>query len=91
MNLLATFPDGRVEVRDLAVLDGPENRLRVAAIWLLHGTYSGVPAYGPVTRKPVNVLGASHFELRHGKILREWRIVDEIAILDQIHAGREAG
>ena len=48
-------------------------------------------AYRPITRKPVNVLGASHFELRHGKILREWRIFDEIAVLAQIGAGARAG
>ena len=90
INLLATFPDGVVEVRDIAVLDGPENGLRVAVIWLLRGTYGGVPTYGPVTRTPVNVLGASHMELRDGKVLREWRIYDEVAILAQIHAGRQA-
>ena len=48
-----------------------------------------MPTYGPVTRTPVNVLGASHFEMRDGKVLREWRIFDEIAILAQIHAGRQ--
>ena len=90
VNLLATFPDFRVEVRDIAVLDGPENGLRVAAVWLLRGTYCGVPTYGPVTRTPVNVLGISHFELKDGKVLREWRVFDEVAVLAQIHAGRTA-
>ena len=90
INLLATFPDFKVEVRDIAVLDGPELGLRVAVIWALRGTYSGVPTYGPVTRTPVNVLGASHYELQDGKVLREWRIFDEIAILAQIIAGRES-
>ena len=90
INLLATFPDFRVEVRDIAVLDGPELGLRIAVIWVLRGTYSGVPTYGPITRTPVNVLGASHFEMRDGKVLREWRLIDEIAVLAQIHAGRVA-
>lgn len=89
VNLLASFPDGQVEVRDIAVLDGPENGLRVAVIWLLRGTYSGVPTYGPLTGTPVNVLGASHFELRDNQVLREWRVIDEIAILAQIQAGRK--
>ncbi len=90
INLLASFPDFRVEVRDIAVLDGPELGLRIAVIWVLRGTYSGVPTYGPITRTPVNVLGASHFEMRDGKVLREWRLIDEIAVLAQIHAGRVA-
>ena len=90
IDLLATFPDFNVEVRDIVVLDGPENGLRVAVLWLLRGTYSGVPTYGPITRTPVNVLGCSHYEMRDGKVLREFRIIDEIAILAQIHAGRVA-
>ena len=90
IDLLASFPDCRVEVRDIAVLDGPELGLRIAVIWVLRGTYAGVPTYGPITRTPVNVLGASHFEMRDGKVLREWRLVDEIAVLAQIHAGRVA-
>ncbi len=88
IDLLASFPDFRVEVRDIAVLDGPEIGMRIAALWLMRGTYSGVPTYGPITRTPVNVLGISHFEVKDGKILREFRLVDEIAVLAQIHAGR---
>jgi len=90
IDLLASFPDFKVEVRDIVVLDGPENGLRIAVLWLLRGTYSGVPTYGPITRTPVNVLGISHFELKDGRILREFRLIDEIAILAQIHAGRMA-
>jgi predicted ester cyclase len=32
----------------------------------------------------VAVLGSSHFEVRRGKIIREWRMYDEIAIIAQI-------
>ena len=84
IDLLAAFPDGQVEVRDFAVHHSPDIGLRVAAIWLLRGTYSGVPAYGPVNQAPVAVLGSSHFEFRRGKIIREWRMYDEIAVIAQI-------
>ena len=88
INLLAAFPDGQVEIRDLVVTESEELGTRVAAIWVLRGTYSGVPAYGPGTGTPVHILGASHFELHEGRVLREWRIYDEVAIFTQIHAGR---
>lgn len=91
IDLLAGFPDGEIEVRDLVVNESDELGLRVACIWVLHGSYSGVPVYGPVTRSPVKILGASHFEMRNGKILREWRIYDEIAVLTQIMGARAAG
>ena len=50
----------------------------------MKGTYSGSPYYGPTNGAPLNILGASHFEFRNGKIIREWRIYDEIAIIAQI-------
>jgi len=87
IDLLAAIPDGQVEIRDFATHRSPDLGLRVAAIWLLRGTYSGVPAYGPVNRAPVAVLGSSHFEFRRGKIIREWRMFDEIALIAQILQG----
>ncbi len=90
IDLLAVIPDGRIELRDIVVNQSEDLGLRVAAIWVLHGTYSGVPLYGPPTRTPVKVLGASHYELHDGKILREWRIHDEIALLTQITRARLA-
>ena len=88
IDLLAVFPDGKIEVRDLVVCQSSELGQRIAAIWVMHGTYSGVPLYGPPTRSPVKILGATHFEMRDGKILREWRLFDEIAVLAQIIGAR---
>ena len=84
IDLLAAFPDAHVSVRDFAVHHSADLGLRVAAIWLLRGTYSGVPAYGPVNNAPVAILGSSHFEFRRGKVIREWRMFDEIAVIAQI-------
>ena len=84
IDLLAAFPDAQMEIRDLVVNESPDFGLRIAAIWLLRGTYSGVPAYGAANHAPVTILGASHFELRDGKILREWRVYDEVAAMAQI-------
>ncbi len=90
INLLATFPDGQIEIRDIVVNESEDLGRRVAVIWVLRGTYSGVPTYGPVTDSKVHVLGSSHFELEDGRIRREWRVYDEIAVLTQIVAAREA-
>ncbi|RVQ64617.1 hypothetical protein EKN06_15355 [Croceicoccus ponticola] len=90
IDLLAAFPDGRIEVRDLVVCQSDELGMRIAAIWTLHGTYSGVPLYGPTTGKPVKIMGAAHFEMKDGKILREWRLFDEIAVMAQIIGARPA-
>lgn len=89
IDLLAAFPDGRIELRDLVVNESSDLGLRVAAVWTLHATYSGVPIYGQPTRSPVSIMGITHFEIRDGKILREWRLYDEIAVLTQIMRARQ--
>ena len=86
MSLLAAVPDGEIEVRDICAHESPDLGLRVGVIWLLRGSYSGTPLYGPTNMAPLNILGSSHFEFRQGKIIREWRIFDEIAVIAQILA-----
>ena len=81
VDLLASFPDFTVEVRDIAVLEGPELGLRIAVLWLLRGACCNGPCrpMAPSRARPLNVLGVCHFEMRDGKVLREFRVVDEIA------------
>ena len=45
-------------------------------------------AVAPVTNSPIEILGASHFLLRKGKIIHEWRVFDEIAVLAQVAKAR---
>lgn len=84
IDLLARFPDAQIEIRDIAIHENDEIGKRAAVIWLLRGHYSGAPFYGPVNKAPVTILGASHFEIEHGKLAREWRVFDEIAVMAQI-------
>ncbi|WP_306392464.1 ester cyclase [Telluria beijingensis] len=84
MSLLAAFPDGKMEIRDIAVHDSIDLGLRVAVLWLLRGSYKGAPVYGKVNGAPVTVMGISHFELRDDRIIREYRIFDEISVISQI-------
>lgn len=86
IDLLARFPDCEVEIRDIAIHENDEIGTRAAVIWLLRGTYSGAPFYGATNGAPIRVLGASHFEIEHGKLAREYRVFDEIAIMTQIVA-----
>ncbi|MEO8715999.1 MAG: hypothetical protein ABI369_13395, partial [Acetobacteraceae bacterium] len=41
INLLASFPDGRIEVRDIVVNESTELGTRIAVIWVLRGSYRG--------------------------------------------------
>ena len=86
--MIAPFPDATIEVRDIAVNTAAEQGTRIGVLWRLSGTYDGAPLYGPVTSSPIEILGASHFLLRGGKIIHEWRVFDEIAVLAQVAKAR---
>jgi len=88
LRMLAPFPDAVVEVRDIAVHHAPDRGTRASVMWRLAGSYSGLPLYGPVTGTPVEIMGFSQFELRGGRVVAEYRVFDEIAVLSQVIAGR---
>ena len=92
LSLVAPFPDGRFAVRDVQTnVDERYAGLRIALLWTLNGTYHGTPAFGPLTGRPVELLGVSQFLVQRGRIVREMRVYDEIALRAQINAARGDG
>ena len=57
-------------------------------LWVLQGAYCGTPAFGPLTNAPVDLLGVSQLLVQRGRIVREVRVFDEIALRAQINATR---
>lgn len=89
--MIASFPDARFDVRDIAANQDPFHGTRVSVMWNMRGTYAGAPTYGPLTYSPVDILGISHFVFRDGMIHNEYRVFDELAVLTQIEAARAQG
>ena len=89
LQLLRPFPTGEVEVRDVATNDDARYAgLRVAVTWVFKGRYNGVADFGPLTGTPVEILGVSQFLVQGGRIVREVRVYDEIAVRTQIAVQR---
>ena len=89
LDMLAPFPGGTFEIRDIATnRDERYAGLRVAVTWKFTGVYNGIPALGSLTLAPVEILGISQFIVRHGRIVREVRIYDEVALRTQIALSR---
>ncbi|GAA1180547.1 ester cyclase [Nesterenkonia xinjiangensis] len=92
LRMLSPFPDAQFEVRDVQTNHAERYAgLRVAVTWKMTGTYSGMDHFGPLTGKPVDVLGISQFLIRDGRIEREVRVYDEIALRSQINSTRGDG
>ena len=54
--------------------------------WRVVGQHTGPGRYGAATDKPVEILGITHAEIFRGRILREWVLVDEVALWMQLLA-----
>lgn len=89
LSLVAPFPDATFAVRDIQTNYAERYAgLRIAVLWQLTGTYVGTPTFGPLTHKPVDVLGVSQFLIQNGRIVREVRLYDDIALRAQINSVR---
>ncbi len=89
LRLLVAFPTAQFEVRDIQTNDNARYAgLRVSVLWKMTGPYNGRPLYGPVTDQAVDLLGVSQFLIQGGRIVRERRVFDEIALRAQINAAR---
>ncbi len=89
LGMLRPFPTGRFTVRDVATHHAERYAgLRVAVTWVYQGDYNGTDDFGPLTGSPVEILGCSQFLVQGGRIVREVRIYDEIALRTQIAARR---
>ena len=57
----------------------------IAMRWRVRASHDGAGRYGPPTGKPVQIMGISHAEVDHnGRVVREWVLIDEIALWMQL-------
>jgi len=84
--LTAAFAGATLHIDSLAERIEPGRTPRVAMRWRLVGQHVGGGRYGAATQRPVEVLGITHAEVDHrsGRILREWLLLDEVALWMQL-------
>ena len=89
LKLIRPFPAGQFAIRDVATNFGERYAgLRIAVTWVFRGAYNGAADFGRPTDSEVEILGCSQFLIQGGRIVREVRIYDEIALRTQIAARR---
>ncbi|GAC1320914.1 MAG: ester cyclase [Chloroflexota bacterium] len=80
LSILSSFPDGMIQIEDVYWNGSEEEGYRTAVRWTLLGTNRGAGIYGRPTGKPIRVIGISEHRIKHGKILEEWTIFNELAL-----------
>ncbi len=86
--MLAALPDAVLNVDHVCSLGSEEDGYRVATRWTLIGAHEGPGVYGEPTGKRIYLMGITHQEIKGGKIVREWTIFDEFALLKQLYTGK---
>ncbi len=84
IGLVSAVPDAHFVVDHLIGRDDPGYPLRVAARWSVRGTHDGAGAFGNPSGAPIHIMGISHVEVIDQQIIREWVLIDELAIHRQI-------
>jgi predicted ester cyclase len=90
MEIWGNIPDAKFSVDYTCKNSMVESDDHVAVRWTLAGTHSGSGIWGDATGAPLLILGESHYRLVNGKVMEEWLVFDELAVLTQIERARAA-
>ena len=89
-SLLAGLVDVRYRIDNVAVTrpgldaDSTPEAVSVALRWTLTGRYAEHGLYGKPTGAQVFLLGATHLDMIGDRIVEEWTVFDELAVLAQV-------
>ena len=73
-----------LQIEHLAFQTGGGRADRLAVRWRANTLHQGNGRYGDATGKPVEILGINHVEFYQGRVLREWVLIDDIAMWMQV-------
>ena len=82
--LLAALQQPRFEVEHLVAQERPGRATAVAMRWRAHTQHLGAGRYGAPGGNPVEVMGISHAEIESGQVVREWHLIDDVAVWMQV-------
>jgi len=84
LSYLAALPDALFSLDHMIVRSDPGRPVRCAARWAVQGRHHGHGAFGPPSGAEIYLMAISHAEIVDDRIIREWVLVDELAIWRQI-------
>jgi hypothetical protein len=87
MQLRAQLKQFKLAIEHWAARPLPNDEVAVALRWSACGVHAGPGPWGPPTGREILVAGSSHYVLRHGRIVRDQTVFDELAVLRQVHGG----
>lgn len=90
MRLAAMIPDGVYVPQHICSNPCEEGGEKVAVRWIMDGHHLGYGTLGAPTGHKLFVMGMSHYHIVNGKIVDEWVVYDDLAMLVQLKLGAMA-
>ena len=87
MRLVAMIPDGAFIPQHICSNPCEEGGEKIAVRWIMEGHHLGYGTLGAPTGHKLFVMGMSHFHIIDGKIVDEWVVYDDLAMLVQLKLG----
>jgi predicted ester cyclase len=78
------FPDLVHQIDDIYWMGNDQDGYLTSVRWSIVGTHRGAGIYGPPTGRRVYMWGISQHHIQHGKIVEEWMLFNEFAVMQQI-------
>ncbi len=85
--LSAMLHDRAYRLEHVAARPLPHGDVAVGVRWSLVGYHRGVGVWGPPSGRELLLMGISHYRLRHGAIVDDVTVFDEVAALRQAAGG----
>ena len=87
LQLLATMPDCVFIPQHICSVPSEEGGEKIAMRWIMEGHHLGHAMMGTPTGHRIFLLGISHYHVINGKVVEQWDVYDEMAMLTQIKLG----
>ncbi len=83
-SMTGALSDAQFTMEHLVCNPRPGRATALAARWRVQARHSGAGRYGPATGRTVEVMGISHAELEACRVVREWHLIDDVALWMQV-------
>ena len=78
------LPRADFAIEHLALNERPGRATALALRWRAQARHLGGGRYGEATGRSVELLGITHAEIEGGRVVREWHLIDDVAVWMQV-------
>lgn len=91
LGLRASVPEARLQVVHATGMEEPLSSPRASIRWWLSGRHDGWGRFGAPSGTHLDVMGITHAEFGPAGLRRDWTVIDDVAVWQQILLGQAAG